>query len=404
MEKTHFLIAAVMLFSALNPGARAEEKSVCLEGFDPGAPKTAAYIDKYINYEKKQNPSLWEYPHDGSLAVTWTSQSVPSALRGKPVMFAVEAGIGSSKGADGWHEFSVNGKKVLRFNTPYGEKIVWRDHDCTVTFHPLRVDENDDLLGIMYLEIAPAYLNYGQPQTFSVRGEDNNAKTWFMLFEGKAAGINIEALQQKNEVRKRIISIKSVFIPPDTPVECIAKWQGMKQAAWSASIAPVKSANVVNIVVSGKAEEAIRKEIEAAIAGHGWINEVYPDHKSLQNIPAAHAGWLQKMDCVLWESDPEKIQQYVESRKNFKVSLVSKGDAGLLVTLLPENKAKAAGAVTLQIPLPEAAWNVEVFINGVKTAANFIYLKDDKGVSFDLEAGKSAEINIKKQHKTWGGQ
>jgi len=390
MIKTHFFIASVMLFFVLSKASGTEEKPACLEGFDPTAPKTATYIDKYVNYEKKQTPSLWEYPIDGTLAVTWTSPSVPGSLSGKPMMFAVQAGLGASKGSSGWHELSVNGKKILRFNAPYSEKLVWRDHDCTITFHPLYVDGNDDLLGIMQLEIAPAYINYGQPQTFSVRGENNSSKTWFMLFQGSALINDFTQIQQKNKVAGRIISLKSVA--PEAAVEYIAKWRGRKTAAWSASAAPVNSPEAVNVTVAGKNEKALRQEIESAIAGQRWINEVYPDQQALQQIPAAHSDWLKKLDCVLWLARPEEIQRYAEQRKKLKAAVVSKNESLYLVTVTP---SESAIQLTMQIPLPKSAWNAEVYINGVRTNAEYIYLKDDRGVSFDLRPEQSAEIRLK---------
>ena len=380
---------AVTLLSALGMDSSVAEEKPRLEGFDPAAPKTALYIATYTNYEKKQTPSLWEYPLDGSLSVTWTSKSVPDALRGKPVVFAVQAGFGVSKGSTGWHELSINGKKILRFNTTYGEKLVWRDHDCTVTFHPLLVDGNDDLIGIMYLEIAPAYINYGQPQTFSVKGESNNSKTWFMLFEGSALISDIAAIQQKNKVAGRIASLKSVL---EVPTEYIAKWRGRKTAAWSASAAPVNSPDAVNVTVAGKTESALRLEVENAIAGQRWINEVYPDQQALQHIPAEHSEWLKKLDCVLWLAKPEEIQRYAEQRNKQKVAVVSKDESTRLVTIAPSGNAVP---VTLQIPLSKAVWEAEVYIDGVRVDAEYIYLKDDKGVSFELKAGQSAEIRLK---------
>ncbi|MFA6101402.1 MAG: hypothetical protein WCV67_01045 [Victivallaceae bacterium] len=390
MKKTHFLVVAALLLSALSPASRAEEKSACLEGFDPAAPKAAPFIDKYTNYEKKQTPSLWEYPLDGTLTLTWTSQPVPDGLRGKPVMFAIEAGLGASKGADGWHELSVNGKKILRFNTPYGEKLVWRDHDCTVTFHALLVDGNDDLIGIMYLEIAPAYLNYGQPQTFSVRGENNNAKNWFMLFEGGIMPDNPGRIQLGNKVGRRIAGIKSVA--PEMPAEYIAKWRGRKAAAWSASAAPVNSPDAVNVTVAGKSDSALRQEIEDAIAGQRWINEVYPDQQALQQISAGHVEWLKKLDCVLWVSSPGEIRRYAELRKKLKVEVVSKDESRHLVTIAPSGDAVS---LTVQVPLPKSAWDAEVYTDGARTDSGCIYLKEDKGVSFDLKPGQSAEIRLK---------
>jgi len=390
MKKTHFFVVAAMLLAALSPASTiAEEKSARLEGFDPAAPKAALYIATYTNYEKKQTPSLWEYPLDGSLSVTWTSKSVPDSLRGKPAVFAVQAGFGVSKGSAGWHELSVNGKKILRFNTTYGEKLVWRDHDCTVTFHPLLVDGNDDMIGIMYLEIAPAYINYGQPQTFSVRGENNSSKTWFMLFEGSALIGDIAAIQQKNKVAGRIASLKSVL---EVPTEYIAKWHGRKTAAWSASAAPVNSPDAVNVTVAGKTESALRLEIENAIAGQRWINEVYPDQQALQHIPTEHAEWLKKLDCVLWLAKPEEIQRYAEQRNKQKVAVVSKDESTRLVTITPSGNAVP---VTVQIPLPKAVWEADVYIDGTRVDAEYIYLKDDKGVSFELKAGQSAEIRLK---------
>ncbi|MFA6567941.1 MAG: hypothetical protein WCS96_06985 [Victivallales bacterium] len=398
MKKTHFLAVAVILMSMADiassqPG---DDQKIYMEGFDPAASKKAVYMDEYTNYEKKQVPALWEYPLDGNLSVSWTTPIVQASLKGRPVAFVIQAGFGASKGSGGWHELSVNGENILRFNTPYNEKNEWQGKGCSLSFHTLWVDENNDMTGVMHIEISPEHIKYGQPQTFTIRGENNNSKSWFMLFEGNATGINIESLQQKNEVRKRIISIKSVSVPPDASVEYVAKWRGMKSAARSASIAQVQSPDVVNVVVSGKTEGDIRKEIEAAIAGQLWINEVYPDQKSLQDIPSEHSEWLKKLDCVLWLSEPEKIQRYVELRKNLKASLVRKDETRLLVTLSPANKIPVEGTVTLQIPLPKETWNAEVFINGAKTAAGFIYIKDDKGISFDLEAGENAEIHIDK--------
>jgi hypothetical protein len=126
------LAAAAMLLAAVSPSASlAEEQSMCLVGFDPVAPKSAAYTEEYGNYEGKMAPSLLEYALVGNLPVTWTAPSIPAGVRGKSVKFAIQAGPGAGKGKIGWHELSVNGKKVLRFNTPYAEKLVWQNHGCT---------------------------------------------------------------------------------------------------------------------------------------------------------------------------------------------------------------------------------------------------------------------------------
>jgi hypothetical protein len=384
------LAAATMMLPGPMPAASlAKESSESLEGFDPGGPKSALYTDKYENYEGKPTPSLWEYPLDGSLAVTWTSPSVPDSLRGKPVMFAIQAGLGASKGTNSWHELSVNGNKIVRFNAPYGEKLVWQDHGCTITFHSLRVDENDDLMGVMHLEIAPEYIHYGQPQTFAVQGENNNSKGWFMLFEGAALAGDVVEVQRKNEVARRIANIKNTVVPPDASPEYIAKWRGRKSAAWSASSAPVSSPDAVNVRVAGKTESALRLEIENAIAGQRWINEVYPDQQALRNIPPEHSEWLKKLDCVLWLSDAEEIQRYAKLRNELKATVVKEDESRLLVTLPP---SEAAIPVTVQIPLSKSVWGAEVSIDGVQVGAEYIYLKEDKGISFDLQAGQSAKI------------
>jgi hypothetical protein len=388
-----FLAVAAMLLAALSPSASlAEEKVVCMEGFDPAAAKSAAFTEEYANYEGKMAPSLLEYALDGNLAVTWTSPSVPAGVRGKPVKFAIQAGLGASKGNSGWHELSVNGKKILRFNTPYGEKLVWQDYGCRVTFRSLRVDENGDLMGIMHLEIAPEYIHYGQPQTFAVQGENNNSKTWFMLFEGAAlAGDSVE-VQRKNEVAGRIANIKNTVVPPDASPEYIAKWRGRKSAAWSASSAPVRSPDAVNVRVEGKTESALRLEIENTIAGQRWINEVYPDQQALLHIPPEHSEWLKKLDCVLWQASVEEIQRYAELMKVVKATVVKEDESRSLVTLTP---SEAAIPMTVQIPLSKSVWKAEVSMDGVPVAAEYIYLKDEKGISFDLKPGQSAKIRLR---------
>jgi hypothetical protein len=365
-----------------------------MEGFEPSAPKNAVYMDKYNNYENKQIPGLWEYPLDGNLAVSWTTPIVPLELKGKPIIFVIQAGLGTSKGSDGWHELSVNGKDVLKFNTPYSENNVWQGKACSLSFHSLLVDKYNDMMGVMRIEVNSEYIKYGQAQLLVIRGNDNNSRAYFMLFESNAVGINIESVQQENEVSKRIVNAKKVIVPSAPPVEYIAKWHGMKPAAWSASVVPVKASEVMNIVIAGKTESDIRKEIETAVAARCWINEVYPDMQSLQNIPAGHSEWLKALDCVLWSSGPESIQQYASQRKNLKVSLVQKDEAKLLVMLSPGEIDMSSGIMTLQIPLPKTTWKAEVFVDGAKIVANYIHLNDDKGISFDLEVGKSAEIRI----------
>jgi hypothetical protein len=306
-------------------------------------------------------------------------------------MFAIQAGLGASKGANSWHELSVNGKKILRFNAPYGEKLVWQDHGCTVTFHSLRVDVNDDLIGIMHLEIAPEYINYGQPQTFSVKGENNNSKGWFMLFEGGALAGDITQIQQKNEVAGRIASSKSAFALANEPAKNIAKWRGRKSAAWSASVASVNSPDAANIAVAGKTESALRLEIENAIAGQRWINEVYPGQQALRNIPAGHSEWLKKLDCVLWRASADEIHRYAELRNQLKATVVKEDESSFRVMLTPSD---AASPLTVQIPLSNPVRGAEVSIDGVRVGAEYIYLKDDKGISFDLKAGQSAKIRL----------
>jgi hypothetical protein len=386
------LAAAAMFLAAVSPSASlAEEQSICLEGFDPAAPKSAAFTQEYGNYGGKMAPSLLEYALDGNLAVTWNSPSVPAGVRGKPVQFAIQAGLGASKGNNGWHELSVNGKKILRFNTPYGEKLVWQDHGCTVTFHSLRVDENGDLMGIMHLEIAPEYINYGQPQTFSIKGENNNSKTWFMLLEGGGLAGDLVEAQRKNDVARKLANIKSAFVSSDAPAESIAKWRGRKSAAWSASAAPVHSPEAVNVSVAGKTESALRVEIENAIAGQRWINEVYPDQQALRTIPPEHSEWLKRLDCVLWQASAEEIQRYAELKKVVKATVVKEDESCSLVTLTP---SESAIPMTVQIPLPKSVWKAEVSIDGVQVATEYIYLKDDKGITFDIRPGQSARIRV----------
>lgn len=396
MKKMCFLSIAALAISAANiatsePGSG---QKFLMEGFDPLAPKAATYMSQYTNYAEKLTTSLWEYPLEGNLAVSWTTPIVPAELKGKPVIFVIQAGLGTSKGNNGWHELFVNGENVLKFNTPLNENNIWQGKACFLSFHALLVDGNNDMMGVMYIEVSPEYIKYGQPQKFTVKGGENNSLAYFMLFEGSAGEIKIEPLQRQNKVSKRILSVKSVFVPPDAPIEYIAKWRGMKQAAWSASAAPVKSPDVLNFIVSGKTEDEIRKAIDDAIAAQRWINEVYPDQKSLQNIPAGHLEWLKKLDCVLWLSGPEKIQRYTKLRKSLKVSSANKGETLRLVTLSAADKTLSHETVTLQIPLPKTTWDASVSVNGESIAANFIYLKDEKGISFDLEVGKISEIKI----------
>lgn len=190
-----------------------------------------------------------------------------------------------------------------------------------------------------------------------------------------------------------MISLKSVAPEiTNAQVEYIARWRGRKTAAWSASAAPVNSPEALNVTVAGKSESALRHEIENAIAGQRWINEVYPDQQALQQIPAAHSEWLKKLDCVLWTAKPEEIQRYAEQRKKLKAAVVSKNESLYLVTVTP---SESAIQLTMQIPLPKSAWNAEVYINGIRTNAEYIYLKDDRGVSFDLRPEQSAEIRLK---------
>lgn len=104
--------------------------------------------------------------------IAWTTDTVPTAFRGRSASFTWIAGVATGRGGTRF-DLDVDGRPVLHFRTPENDSI--SSFTCTgadgamLRFHGTLMDEFHDLFGNMTLTLPATFLQPGKPLTLALR-------------------------------------------------------------------------------------------------------------------------------------------------------------------------------------------------------------------------------------------
>lgn len=434
--RIYIYLCAVILFSRL------WLSSVVLEGFDLGVPVRAINKGKYICYLNTEVNSCWEYAMTGSEDVCW--QSVPVVQPVNGTIFAVPCGMGASKSTNAKHSLYINGIKILDFSAQYALISRWTNNDVQIEFHTLLVDKNRDLFGIMFVSVPMRLLNRGQPVNFSVRGEIENSKSWFML--SSVSGSATYRTAEIQSERKIFLEIekarKASAISPETDntgaaVTRICRWPEGRRMALSAVVLPISQwvkpvfnscripvtildipgmqENISNFFsrlpgdIPPQAQESCRLFFLTPAFNHVSNEEIFTEAYNLGlwlveicNVPETgrkeiekHCRYLDSLGFNIWFAEPEKILEY--SRRTEKAELIiSKNAAGSdLVTVSDplHRDRENEQPLFVQIEFPVGKKIARCFVDAKPWIFKYIYQGNNYGIRFAVPAyGKSVEI------------
>ena len=152
-----------------------------VEGFAKliSASNNAQYATYRSSEESDKAMSHYESASSGNEAVEWETAVVPKEFEGKPVTFIVAYGLGASKGIY-WHEFFMDGKKILDF-TCESKEFSAKNDIVKLDFKLINNDINNDDFGLLYIRVQPEALAYGKPVKFKVAGKKELSESWFMI-------------------------------------------------------------------------------------------------------------------------------------------------------------------------------------------------------------------------------
>jgi len=299
------------------------------------------------------------------------------------VSFAVACGLGANFGDDGVHELSMNGKKLLEFNTPYVEKLVVSSPDAAMTFQPSLVDGNNDLFGVMTITPAKELLRFGQGQRFEVKGKACASRAWFMLSQAPSSGEVIAP-----GIAEKIASIKAAQRETERRNGAgVCDWPGGRKAAVSLVGAGFSRSAIEGAVFADMATDTA---LDKVVENGGWLIERYPEGADLQ----ARRDYLAKLDCVVWAADADAVLRYARARRQAKLLVEDKGPGRLQASLVGLPPGYSGQALTVQVRLPANTWRAEAF-DQAKRPVPVEYIVP-RGLRFDMkpEAG-AVDIHYK---------
>ncbi len=183
---------------------------------------SASHQAKYICYKEIQVDSFYEYPGRGNEFVEWQSETLAIQSANKPADFIIACAFGINMGTNGVHEFFVNDQKIIDFSPSYQKELTWQSAGVKLTFHTLYINKDNDIFGVMQINLPAEFIKSGEPVKFRVQGKNSECKSWFMLAQTDIEkDIDINAYQVKNSIDKQLSAIRMALEKPkDT-----SKWR-----------------------------------------------------------------------------------------------------------------------------------------------------------------------------------
>ena len=119
---------------------------------------------------------------DGTSAIVWQTEAVPTTQGSRAVTFVWLAGLGSNLGENRF-VLSANGKEVAAFTTASRESWeVSGSGGARLKFQTVMVDRNHDRFGFMQLELPSGTFEPGKPVELRITGEAAHSSAWVMTF------------------------------------------------------------------------------------------------------------------------------------------------------------------------------------------------------------------------------
>ncbi len=132
---------------------------------------------------REENARLWIVRQLGEpWRLEWRTERVPAAPADE-VTFAFTAATGWTTEPAGYFALHLNGKALLRFNLPEGDRATWRSADGRSTLVFDVYEGGIDQFGVMYLTVPGSLLTPGEPALLTVTGSDSGSRRWFGLYD-----------------------------------------------------------------------------------------------------------------------------------------------------------------------------------------------------------------------------
>ncbi len=120
---------------------------------------------------------------DGTMAVAWETQSLPSGLTDSIITYVWLCGLGVNLGEKEF-TLTVNSSHLLTFRS--SNKAEWTSvstDGVRLDFRVVTADVHNDLFGYMLLHVPRKMLKSREPLRLHVTGENGNSRAWFMMFK-----------------------------------------------------------------------------------------------------------------------------------------------------------------------------------------------------------------------------
>ena len=131
---------------------------------------------------------------EGEKVTEWETETVPADLKSQYVTFVWIAGVSINHSGMITMpvDLSVNGKKVLTFDTGQGpEWDVTGTGGAALSFRGMKI--HDDNYGYMFLRLPKKMVKPGKPVTLTTETSVNGYGSWVMMFQNKIQGSTLSA-------------------------------------------------------------------------------------------------------------------------------------------------------------------------------------------------------------------
>src|SRR4030095_466364 len=122
---------------------------------------------------------------DGTMAIVWETDTIPSTYRGDEIYFGWIAGYScGTSSADRNFDLYINDEKILTFTTiAKTVQKYWSVnglHGEELIFQQKSIDNVGDVYGYMYLKVPLSDSKKGRPLKLKIVGENIKSPDWYM--------------------------------------------------------------------------------------------------------------------------------------------------------------------------------------------------------------------------------
>ncbi len=177
-------------------------KYLTVKNFVPGFARTISGQDfNYYSCHPDVRSALLSRATDGTMAVEWETESLPSDYQEPTATFIWIAGLGCNI-AEKKFDLFINDEYSLTFTSSKEKNwTIIGKQAIELSFNTIMVDQYTDLFGYMYLKVPAKMLSPGKSLKLKVVGEAAGSNAWFMVFK--------ERLEPKIDFLPELVLLKS---------------------------------------------------------------------------------------------------------------------------------------------------------------------------------------------------